>query len=161
MVTAQARLDIREGGLETPAVAALLHAHLSGLSRLSRPESMHALDADALRAADVSFWSAWQDGTLAGIGALKRLDATHGEIKSMRTADAFLRTGVAARLVQHLVTQARRRGWRRLSLETGASAAFAPAHRLYLKCGFVPCGPFGDYVEDSESMFLCRHLPAA
>jgi putative acetyltransferase len=100
----------------------------------------------------------WQDGVLLGCGAIKQLDATHAEIKSMRTSLHHRRKGVAARMLQHLLDEAGRRGYRRLSLETGSPAAFAPARELYARFGFVPCGPFADYVEDPYSVFMTREL---
>ena len=93
-----------------------------------------------------------------GCGALKQLDPLHGEIKSMRTASAHLRTGVAAKLLQHILEEADRRCYRRLSLETGSMEAFVPAHRLYAGFGFRPCGPFADYAEDPYSVFMTREL---
>ncbi|NNF50644.1 MAG: GNAT family N-acetyltransferase [Woeseiaceae bacterium] len=120
----------------------------------SPPESVHALDVDALRAPGITFWSAWEGDDILGCGALKELDATHGEIKSMRTASAHLGTGVASRLLQYMIGIARVRGYRRLSLETGTGEAFEPAHQLYLKFGFVECGPFADYTHDPFSRFM-------
>jgi putative acetyltransferase len=151
-------MDIREGGLEHPDVLALLREHLQGLARLSPPESVHALGLDALRQPDVDFWSAWRDDALLGFGALKRLDAAHAEIKSMRTARAHLCQGVAAALLRHLLDTAGRRGLGRLSLETGSAREFAPAHRLYARFGFVPCGPFADYADDPHSVFMTREF---
>jgi putative acetyltransferase len=151
-------MHIRAGGLDHPEVVALLREHLHGLAQLSPPESMHALGLDGLRGADVSFWSAWEDEQLLGFGALKRLDDRHAEIKSMRTAPAHLRQGVAAAILRHLLDEAVRRGYRRLSLETGSMAEFAPAHRLYARFGFVACGPFAQYVEDPNSVFMTKEL---
>ena len=119
--------------------------------------SIHALDLEALRQPSISFWSAWDDGQLLGCGALKQLDAGNGEIKSMRTAGGQLRRGVGSALLVHIIQTARARGYRALWLETGTAPAFVPAHRLYARHGFQPCGPFGDYVEDPWSCFW--HLP--
>lgn len=154
-------MEIRAIGPGHPAVARLLDEHLRGMAMLSPPESIHALDHDALLQPDISFCSVWQGDALMGCGALKRLDDTHGEIKSMRTAAAFLRQGVAAFLLQHLIDEAARRGLRRLSLETGAMAGFAPAHRLYESFGFTRCAPFSDYREDPNSLFYCREVGVA
>lgn len=150
--------EIREGGLDEPAVAALLRSHLSELARISPPESMHALGMQALRAPEITFWSAWRGADAVGCGALKRLDAAHGEVKSMRTAPAWLRTGVATALLRHILDQARGRGYRRLSLETGASTEFSAAHALYEKFGFEECGPFDGYVDDPNSLYMTRPL---
>ncbi|WP_327037118.1 GNAT family N-acetyltransferase [Lysobacter sp. Root559] len=137
---------------------ALLREHLQGMARLSPPESIHALDLDGLRRPGIGFWSAWQDGQLLGCGALKQLDPEHGEIKSMRTAARHLRKGVAAAMLDHLIDEAGRRAYRRLSLETGSMDGFEPARRLYTRFGFDPCGPFADYVDDPNSVFMTKHL---
>jgi len=105
-----------------------------------------------------TFWSIWQDSELMGCGAIKELDSRHGEIKSMRTASSHLRTGVAARLMNHILEEATRRSYERLSLETGSMDAFAPARRLYAGFGFKPCGPFADYVEHPYSVFMTRDM---
>ena len=145
---------IKTDNLTHPAVLALLDAHLEHMHATSPPESVHALDVDALRAPGITFWSAWEGDDVLGCGALKELDPAHGEIKSMRTASAHLGTGVASRLLQHMIGIARVRGYRRLSLETGTGEAFEPAHQLYLKFGFVECGPFADYTHDPFSRFM-------
>jgi putative acetyltransferase len=151
-------MEIRVDDLSGPEIRALIQEHLRSMFLHSPPESVHALPIDALRAPEVTFWSVWQGGELAGCGALKELDARHGEIKSMRTAAGHLRQGVAARMVQHILEEAGRRGYRRLSLETGSMAAFAPARGLYARFGFQPCGPFADYSEDPNSVFMTREL---
>jgi putative acetyltransferase len=152
-------MEIRKGGLEHPSVVALLGEHLHRLSQLSPPESVHALGMDALKQGGVDFWSAWNEDALLGFVALKRLDDRHAEIKSMRTARAHLGKGVAAALLRHILDQAERCGFRRLSLETGSAPAFAPAHRLYERFGFVACGPFGNYDDDRHSVFMTRGIP--
>lgn len=151
-------MQIRAGELDHPEVIALLREHLQGMAQLSPPESIHALDLDGLRQPEISFWSAWQDGQLLGCGALKQLDAEHGEIKSMRTVSRHLRKGVAAAMLDHLIDEAGRRAYRRLSLETGSMDGFEPARRLYARFGFEPCGPFADYVDDPNSVFMSKHL---
>lgn len=128
------------------------------MARYSPPESVHALDLEALGAPDVTLWSVWENDELLGCGALKALDPIHGEIKSMRTADKHLRRGVAAELLQHIIDEAKRRGYRRLSLETGAMAAFVPARALYERFGFEYCPPFADYTEDPYSVFMSKTL---
>ena len=151
-------MNIRVDDLRGPEIAGLLQEHLRSMALHSPPESIHALDLDALRRPEITFWSVWQDAELLGCGALKELDARHGEIKSMRTASPHLRKGVAARLMGHILEEATRRLYRRLSLETGSMEAFAPARRLYARFGFCPCGPFADYVEDPYSVFMSREL---
>jgi len=153
-----ARMDIRLDDLTASPVIDLLREHLQGVALPSPPESIHALDVDALRRPEISFWTAWQDGELLGCGALKQLDAQQAEVKSMRTAARHLRKGVAAALLRHIVDEARRRGCCRLFLETGSAAAFVPAHRLYASFGFVRCEPFADYVPDPYSVFMSREL---
>jgi putative acetyltransferase len=151
-------MDLRLDDLRHPAVIALLQEHLDWMHRTSPPESVHALDLDALRQPDIAFWTLWDGETLAGCGALRALDATHGEVKSMRTAQTHLRRGVAATMLDHILAEARRRGYARLSLETGSMDYFAPARALYARAGFRPCAPFGDYVEDPNSVFMTRAL---
>ncbi len=144
--------------LTHPAVHALLAEHLSNMHQLSPPESVHALDLAALRQADITFWCAWEGAELLGCGALKELSPSHGEVKSMRTARAHLRNGVARAILGRIIEEARRRRYERLSLETGSLAAFQPAQRLYASFGFTYCGPFADYVEDPNSVFMTRTL---
>lgn len=151
-------MDLRLDDLRHPDVIALLQEHLDWMHRTSPPESVHALDLDALRQPDIAFWTLWDGEALAGCGALRALDATHGEVKSMRTAQTHLRRGVAATMLDHILAEARRRGYARISLETGSMAYFAPAHALYARAGFRPCAPFGDYVEDPNSVFMTRAL---
>jgi putative acetyltransferase len=151
-------LEIRVDDLRGPEIALLVEDHLQNMMQNSPPSSVHALPLDALRAPNITFWSAWQEGELLGCGALKELDPHHGEIKSMRTASRHLRKGVATGLLAHILEQARRRSYRRISLETGSSDAFAPARTLYARNGFRPCGPFGTYVEDPFSFFMTREL---
>lgn len=151
-------MDIRIDGPSRPEVGKLLLEHLDGMALHSPPESVHALDLDAFRSPGITLWSAWENGELLGCGALKELDEVHGEIKSMRTAEKHLRRGVAARLLEHIIAEARRRGYRRLSLETGSMAAFAPARALYQRFGFEFCGPFADYIEDPYSVFMTKTL---
>jgi putative acetyltransferase len=153
-------MHIRRDDLTGPDIIQLLREHLQGVAQHSPPESIHALDLDDLRRPDITFWSVWSDGQLMGCGALKELDRRHGEIKSMRTSASHLRKGVAARLIQHILDEAGRRGYERVSLETGSMEGFAPARRLYARFGFVTCGPFAGYVEDPNSVFMTRALQA-
>jgi putative acetyltransferase len=151
-------MEIRVDDLSGPEIRGLIEEHLRSMFLHSPPESVHALPVEALRRPEVTFWSVWRDGDLLGCGALKELDARHGEIKSMRTAARHLRKGVAAGMVQHILEEAGKRGYRRLSLETGSMAAFAPARSLYARFGFQPCGPFADYIDDPNSVFMTREL---
>ncbi len=151
-------MDIRVDDLSGPEISQLLQEHLRSAALHSPPESVHALGLEALRKPEITFWSVWQDSELLGCGALKELDAKHGEIKSMRTVSRHLRKGVAARLMCHILEEAKKRSYRRLSLETGSMAAFAAARSLYTRFGFKLCAPFADYVEDPYSVFMTREL---
>lgn len=139
-------------------VHALLEEHLRDMRAGSPPESVHALDLDRLRAPDIAFWTAWDGTLLLGCAALKEIDARHGELKSMRTPSAIRRRGAARALLMHAIGTARSRGYERLSLETGAQAAFVPAHTLYRSVGFVECGPFEGYGPDANSVFMTLRL---
>jgi len=154
-----AKLEIKIDDLSGPAIAELLTEHLQCMAEVSPPESRHALNLEELRKPDITFWSVWQGHELVGCGALKELDPQHGEIKSMRTAKVHLRKGVAAKLLEHIISEAKRRGYCRLSLETGSMPYFEPAHQLYRKFGFRTCPPFVGYVEDPNSVFMTRELP--
>jgi putative acetyltransferase len=151
-------MTIRVDDLSGLDVAAFLDEHLSEMRRVSPPDSVHALDLQALRRPEITFWVLWDGDQLAGCGALKELDDTHGEIKSMRTATTHRNQGIASKILAHMIDQARNRGYQRLSLETGSMAFFEPARRLYQKFGFKPCPPFGDYKEDPNSVFFTKTL---
>ncbi len=151
---------IRQDDLRGQEVADLLREHLASAALHSPPESVHALDLEGLRAPDVTFWSIWDGESLVGCGALRELDQTHGEIKSMRTVNAHLRRGVGSAVLGHILDEARRRGYRRVSLETGSMEAFVPAQALYARFGFVECEPFADYVLDPYSVYLTLELEA-
>jgi putative acetyltransferase len=153
-------MHIIEGGLDDPRVVALLHTHVSRARAETARGSAHALDLAALRAPEITFWSAWEGDAVVGVGALKRLSADHGEVKSMHTAEAARGRGVGSALLRQIVATARAAGMSRLSLETGAWPYFAPARALYARHGFVECGPFGDYREDPNSVFMTLVLPA-
>lgn len=146
-----------EGDLKSADVRQLLAEHVAGMVGHSPPESIHALPLDALQAPDISFWAVRDGDTLVGMGALREIDPSHGEIKSMRTIVTHRRQGVAARTLEHLISVARARGYRRLSLETGTADFFAPARALYARYGFTMCGPFSDYREDPFSCFMSRN----
>ena len=131
---------------------------MADMRRWSPPGSVHALDLARLRAPQITFWTVWDGADLMGCGALKQLDARHGEIKSMRTAERHRRRGVAARMLTHIIEEARSRFYSRLSLETGSMAAFAPARELYASYGFALCPPFGDYKPDVNSVCMTMEL---
>ena len=151
-------MEIRLDDLTSPEVHRLLEEHLESMHELSPPESVHALDVAALSGTDMTFWAAWDNGELLGCGALKELDPCHGEVKSMRTARAHLRKGVAAAILKHILNEAAIRSYERVSLETGSIDAFRPAQKLYERFGFEFCGPFADYAEDPHSVFMTKKL---
>ena len=137
---------------------ALLDFHFSAMRANSPPEACHVLPAEGLREAGLTFWSMREDGRLLGVGALKELQRDHGEVKSMRTAPHALGRGVGSAMLAHIVAEARSRGYRRLSLETGSTAPFAAALHLYRREGFEPCGPFGGYQPTPFTRFFTRLL---
>ena len=143
-----------------PDVTALLAEHLADMHATSPPESVHALDVEALRRPGITFWTARTDGVLLGCGALKELDPGegHAEIKSMRTTATSRGTGVGRAILLHLLAVSAERGYRRVSLETGTQDYFEPARRLYVRNGFVPCAPFAGYTEDPHSAYFTREL---
>lgn len=151
-------MDIKIDDLTGTEIAELVDEHLQSMALHSPPESRHALNLDGLQKQEITFWSAWERGELVGCGALKELDGQHGEIKSMRTSSSHLRKGVAKRLLQHIIEEAKQRGYLRLSLETGSMDAFDPAKRLYASFGFQYCKPFSDYIEDPNSVFMTKEL---
>jgi putative acetyltransferase len=151
-------LDIRRDDLRGPEIVALLEQHLALMVQVTPPGSIHALDVDRLREPGITAWTAWHAETLVGCGALKELAPTHGEIKSMHTAAAFRARGVGSAMLRHLLAEARHRSYARVSLETGAMDAFAPARALYRRHGFAFCGPFGDYRDDANSVFMTLAL---
>lgn len=146
------------GSLTHPSVIALLEQHHHEMLSHSPPESVHTLDLSALAQKEITFLCVWKNGELAGCGALKELDNTHGEIKSMRTSTDFLRQGVAKCLLEYIFAEAINRGYQRLSLETGTMDAFLPAQELYQQLGFHPCQPFADYQEDPYSTFMSKSI---
>ncbi|MEP7297951.1 MAG: GNAT family N-acetyltransferase [Burkholderiales bacterium] len=151
-------MKIEIDDLTRPQIHTLLNEHLRSMHALSPPESVHALDLDALRRPEITFWTAWEGAFLLGCGALMELSQTHGEVKSMRTPEAHRRTGAGRGLLMHIIEAARSRGYERLSLETGSQAGFAPARSLYASAGFTEVGPFGSYVGDPNSTFMTLSL---
>ena len=152
------RLEFRLDDLTGEATRALIARHLRGMHEHSPVEGVHALGIERLRAPGMSFWSVWAGEDIAGCGALKRLDAVRGEIKSMRVADAFLGRGVGRAILDHLLAEARAMGLESLWLETGSAPAFTPAIKLYESTGFTRCGPFAGYVDNSFSVFMTRAI---
>lgn len=145
---------IRQDDPLSPAVAGLMAVHLAEARASTPAANAHALDARGLADPAITFWTAWDGGTLAGFVALKQLDAGHGEIKSMRTAASHLRRGVARMLLDHALGEARTRGFARISLETGTAATFLPANALYESHGFVDGPVFGGYPPSPHNRFL-------
>jgi putative acetyltransferase len=139
-------------------VQALLARHLAFAHAVTPPGHVHALDVDGLSDPAVTFFSARRDGALLGVGALKALDARHGELKSMHTAEAARGTGVGRAVLDHLLGVAAARHYRRVSLETGTNDAFAAARALYRSAGFVPCEPFAHYTANPHSACMTLEL---
>lgn len=151
-------MNLEIDDLSRPAIHALLNEHLQSMYELSPPESVHALDLEKLRKPEITFWTAWEGALLLGCGALKEIDRRHGEVKSMRTPNAQRRRGAGRAILSHVIEVAKSRAYERLSLETGTMAAFKPAHQLYESVGFTYCGPFGEYAEDPNSVFMTLRL---
>lgn len=149
---------IREDDLSSVDVQSLIAEHLSGMHSNSPPGHVHALAVESLRAQDVTFFTAWDDGALCGCGALKELDARTGEVKSMRTRSAFVRRGIGQAILDEIIRVARARGYARLLLETGTGEAFEPAHALYRRNGFEFVGPFGEYAATDFNVFMAKAL---
>jgi putative acetyltransferase len=150
--------NVRVDDLTDPRMHALLREHMAGMLANSPIDSVHALDLSGLKVPEITFWTAWDGDELLACGALKELDKSHGEIKSMRTAAKHLRKGAARAILETIIATARNRGYQRLSLETGSTEAFMPALTLYEKFGFEFCGPFAQYKDDPFSRFMCRSL---
>ncbi|EKA4468039.1 N-acetyltransferase [Vibrio parahaemolyticus] len=150
------RIEIDD--LERQQVLALLEEHLQDMYATSPPESVHALDVSKLKLPSITFWTGWDGEQLLGCVAMSQLEDGHAELKSMRTTPSARKQGVASRLLNHVIEQAKHQGIQRLSLETGSMAFFEPAHRLYEKHGFVYCEPFGDYQPDPNSRFMTLAL---
>ena len=151
-------MKISRGHLGHPAVHALLSDHLNSMNSNSPPESVHALGLRDLAKPEVSFWTVWEGDALLGCGAMKRIEPKHGEIKSMKTSSDHLRKGVAAKLLAHIIAEARQSSYERLSLETGSAKIFEPARKLYKSFGFVVSEPFGEYQNDPYSVFMSLSL---
>ncbi|WOJ95467.1 GNAT family N-acetyltransferase [Congregibacter brevis] len=153
-------MNIKVDDLSDPRIAEFLEEHMRDMLSVSPPESTHALNLDELKDTAVTFWSVWQGQSLVGCAALKRLDTTHGEVKSMRVSNEFRGQGVARKMLTHLIAYAKQEGFARLSLETGSMAFFDPARRLYESFGFSYCEPFAEYTIDPNSVFMSLELEA-
>lgn len=151
-------MDIRRGDLSDQRIVALLRHHFDRCHEVTPKCSAHVFSVEQLAAPDIDFWAAWDGDTLLGVGAMKPLDETHGEVKSMHTAEAARRRGVASAMLGHIIATARERGLTRLSLETGSFGYFVPAVTLYKAHGFAECPPFGSYRPDPNSVFLTLAL---
>ncbi len=154
----KSNMEIKIDDLSGPEIAQFLEAHIQDMKSASPPESKHALDLEALKASDITFWTVWDENKLIGCGAIKELDKTHGEIKSMRTSTPERGAGIGSFLLTHILEEAKLRGYTRVSLETGSMAFFEPARQLYKKFGFTYCDPFADYKYDPNSVFMSTSL---
>lgn len=151
-------IEIQRANLDTPEFAALVEAHATLMLSLSPPGSCHFLPMDGLRRADVTVWEMRDGETLTGCGALQHLSETHGEVKSMHTLERHRGSGLGRQMLEHVIAEARARGYTRLSLETGSMDGFKPSRTLYEAFGFTYCPPFGDYVEDPNSVYMTKEL---
>lgn len=151
-------MEIKIDDLSGGEVIELLEEHLADMYATSPPESVHALDLDGLKSPEITFFSAWKGSQLLGCVAIKELDTQHAELKSMRTSQFARKSGVASKLLQHVLDTATARQYRRISLETGSEDYFKPARNLYQKFGFGYCEPFADYVLDPHSQFMSIEL---
>ena len=152
------KVEIRLDDLCSVQITNFLEEHIREMKAVSPPESKHALNLKGLRKPEITFWTVWNDTSLVGCGAIKELNTEHAEIKSMRTKAACRGKGIASMLLLHILQQAKSRGYRRLSLETGSMPFFQPARNLYLKHGFNYCLPFSTYKEDPNSVFMTKNL---
>ena len=143
-----------EGNFDDPEVHKLLTKHFIELRAASPEGSAHVLDIPGLKTPSIKFWSLWDNNQLIGCGALKFLDETHGEFKSIRVADKHRKKGMGEKIISHLITEAKKIGIKRLSIETGAGEFFSPARKLFKKFGFKACKPFAHYKEDPNSCYF-------
>jgi putative acetyltransferase len=151
-------MEIKVDDLSSPEVIALLGEHLQHMIAVTPPGCVHALDIEALKSPEITFWSVWEGSSLIGCGALKKLDQYRAEIKSMRTATSHQRKGVASHLLHFILNEARNCNFHRVSLETGSYDAFIPARNLYEKFGFTYCQPFADYSQNNNSVYMTIEL---
>tara|TARA_B100000035_G_C20890492_1_gene504763 strand:+ start:302 stop:769 length:468 start_codon:yes stop_codon:yes gene_type:complete len=147
-----------EGNFDNSEVNQLLKKHFIELRAASPEGSAHVLDIPGLKVSSIKFWSLWEENELIGCGALKLLDKTHGEFKSIRIHDNFRGKGYGIKIIDHLINNAKKLDINRISIETGAGKFFAPARKLFNQCGFKPCPPFAHYKEDINSLYLTKLL---
>ncbi len=152
------KIFIHVDDLSSKESQSIVREHMAGMLANTPIESVHALPLDKLKQPNITFWTAWIGSELCGCGALQRLDAQHGEVKTIRTRAKFLRKGVGQAVLSHIINHATDTGIKRLSLETGSSDVFLVARAMYLKNGFGICGPFGDYKLDPYSVFMTKLL---
>jgi putative acetyltransferase len=160
-VTNEARVKmmrIVQGDFGDPRIVALLNFHVTNARAQTAPGSAHALDLTGLQSPDVRFWAIWEDDELLGVGALKQLSSELGEVKSMHTSPSARRRGAGSAMLHYIIEFARSSGMTRLGLETGSWDYFIPARMFYKRHGFVECAPFGDYMADSNSVFMTLDL---
>ncbi|NGZ68876.1 GNAT family N-acetyltransferase [Vibrio aestuarianus subsp. cardii] len=151
-------MEIKVDDLLGGEVINLLEEHLADMYATSPAESVHALDVEALKSPDITFFSGWSNGELQGCLAIKQLTPKHIELKSMRTSSSARKSGVATKLLTHALNTALDNGYQKVSLETGTQQFFQPARNLYEKFGFTYCEPFADYDVDPHSHFMTREL---
>ena len=152
------KIVILEDDLSGIESQSIVREHMASMLENTPIDSVHALPLDKLRQAHITFWTAWVGAELCGCGALQTLDQHHGEVKSMRTREKFLRQGVGQAVLSQVVTEACSRGLKRLSLETGSAESFAAARSMYLRNGFEICNPFANYKLDPHSVFMTKLL---
>jgi putative acetyltransferase len=152
------KIRISVDDLSGTEIAEFIEEHIQEMKAVSPPESKHALDLEGLRKPEITFWTVWDSRNLIGCGAIKKLDSNHAEIKSMRIGIAQRQQGIASMLLKHILNEAKLKGYRRISLETGSTSFFEPARNLYRKYGFKNCAPFSTYKEDPNSVFMTKEL---
>ena len=147
-----------ENNFDHPEVNDLLIKHFIELRSVSPEGSAHVLDIPGLKVSSIKFWSLWDENLLIGCGALKFLDETHGEFKSIRVADKFRGKGTGEKIISHLISEAKKLGIKKLSVETGTGEFFLPARKLFQKFGFKKCEPFAHYKEDPNSCYYSLNI---
>ena len=143
-----------EGNFKNSEVLELLNKHFIELRSVSPDGSAHVLDIEGLKVQNIKFWSLWEDNLLMGCGALKFLNKEHGEFKSIRLVDSFRKKGNGIKILKHLIFEAKKLNIKKISVETGTGDFFAPARKLFSKCGFKLCKPFAHYKEDPNSCYM-------